>query len=68
MNEKVKSGIRNVVAFLGGLAVSKGWLPDSVDLVEVGGSVATLVALVWGVISKNKDSISTIEAKQQKMS
>jgi len=52
MNTEELGGIvRAVLAALGGVAVTKGWL-DNATMITVSGAVATLVVAVWSVFAK----------------
>lgn len=52
MNTDELGGIvRAVLAALGGVAVTKGWL-DNATMITVTGALATIVAAAWSVFSK----------------
>jgi len=53
MNESIKSLIRHILSAAGGYLVAKG-LVSADQLPEVIGAVITIVAAVWGYLSKKK--------------
>lgn len=54
MNTDELGGIvRAIVAAIGGIAVTKGYL-DNATVVTISGAVATIVVAVWSVIVKRR--------------
>lgn len=51
MKEKVLGLVRHALTFVGGLAVAKGLLDESL-VVEVIGGLMTLVGSIWSISSK----------------
>lgn len=51
MKEKVLGLVRHGLTFLGGLAVAKGLLDESL-VVEVIGGLMTLIGSIWSISSK----------------
>lgn len=51
MKEKLTGLIRHALTFVGGLAVSKGLIDESL-IVEVIGAVMTLIGAIWSVSVK----------------
>lgn len=54
MNTDELGGIvRAIVAAIGGIAVTKGYL-DNATVVTISGAVATIVVAVWSVVAKRR--------------
>lgn len=51
MKEKVLGLVRHALTFIGGLAVAKGLLDESLA-VEVIGGLMTLIGSIWSISSK----------------
>lgn len=55
MSQELQGQIRTIIAFLGGLAVNKGWI-DEQTMLALAGAVVTIIASVWSWKSKAKKS------------
>ena len=53
MSAEVQGQIRTLLAFVGGIAVQKGWIDNETMLLGVG-AVTTVIVAVWSWISKRK--------------
>jgi len=51
--EQVGGIARTALAFLGGIAVAKGWI-DNATMMQLTGAAVPLVVAVWSVRSKRK--------------
>jgi hypothetical protein len=51
MKEKLTGLVRHALTFVGGLAVAKGLVDESM-MVEVIGALMTLIGAIWSVASK----------------
>jgi len=51
MKEKVSGLIRHALTFVGGLAVAKGLVEESM-MVEVIGGIMTLIGAAWSIFAK----------------
>ena len=51
MSQEVQGQIRTILAFIGGVAVSRGWI-DSETMLGIVGGVTAIVAAVWSWRSK----------------
>jgi hypothetical protein len=60
MKEIVSTLIRNILKACGPLLAAKGWI-DEANLELIGGAVATLVGVVWGLV----DAKEAAKAKRQ---
>jgi len=52
MKENVYNLIRNVLLFLGGILITKGYIDES-ELSELIGAIMTLIGFVWSFIQNN---------------
>lgn len=55
MSQELQGQIRTAIAFIGGLAVSKGWI-DEETMAAVAGITVTVIAAIWSWKSKEKKS------------
>lgn len=62
MKEIVSTLVRNVFKICGPLVAAKGWVDES-SLEAIGGAVATIVAVVWGVVDARSASKAKAETK-----
>lgn len=56
MNEKIMSGIRSVLVFLGGLAVAYGYT-DEGTVTEITGGIAAAIGFLWSQFARTEKAI-----------
>lgn len=62
-SEQITSIVRQILLFVGGFAVSKGWV-DSDTLIAIVGAIATLIASGWALWSRtDKNIVASAAAK-----
>jgi hypothetical protein len=52
-SEQLNGIVRSGLAFIGGIAVAKGWI-DSQTMMTLVGALAPVIAAVWSVSAKRK--------------
>jgi hypothetical protein len=55
-NDQIMGAVRTILAFLGGLAVAKGWV-DAPTATALGGAFITLATLGWSLYSNSKTAM-----------
>lgn len=53
MNEQVQGLIRHALTLIGGVAIYKGWIEESV-VAEWTGIIMSVVGTIWSIASKSK--------------